>query len=162
MPDDTPRKPLSASPTELVALLRSQLAEGRTVRLRAEGHSMMPLIRPGDTLIIRATSAKKVHCGQVLVLASTQQDKLVIHRLRCKKAGQLQTQGDNASQPDGLFRDGNLLGVVNYLERQERRISCGFGREGVIIGWAAQNRVARSGWRFIRRALSLAIREPRP
>jgi signal peptidase I len=137
----------------MIALMRSQLNAAnriRQVRMKAEGHSMQPLIRPGDTLIISDISPTELRRGQVIALANDTEDKLIVHRLVKSSHNRLLTQGDNASLPDGVFSEANLLGIVRCVERNGRLQTLGFGHEGLIIGWTMRNPILRQLWRRLR------------
>lgn len=78
------------------------LNEGKEVRIRIKGNSMLPFIKDGDTVLLRA------YQGQTLALGSSilakDNDKFVFHRYVGKKNGQYMLAGD-----------GNLV-LCEYVE----------------------------------------------
>lgn len=100
-------------------LLRSS---GR-IRLRVSGRSMLPIIWPGDTLIINAADHRDILPGEIVLFRCG--DRMVAHRLittneseDCKK---LRTQGDALPEADAPISRGDLLGRVEFILRNGRQ-----------------------------------------
>jgi hypothetical protein len=89
------------------------LARGHSVRFRATGHSMHPLIRCDDYLVVEP-SKPIVRGVVVLVLAER---GLTAHRVVEVANGMVVTRGDNAPGPDGAVEPARVLGVVTHSER---------------------------------------------
>lgn len=104
------------------------LSSGR-LRLRATGHSMLPTVRPGDTLIIEAAHIERAHgdeisTGDIAVFNSGR--RFVAHRVVATAAGigerKIQTQGDAVPLPDSPVSERELLGKVSFILRNGREI----------------------------------------
>jgi len=99
------------------------------LRLRVTGWSMLPTIWPGDTLLIDPVRRDNVVEGDVVLFARNH--RLVAHRVVSRPEvskgclpgnRKVQTQGDAVSQPDGPVSDGELMGRVSAIFRNEKRI----------------------------------------
>lgn len=100
-----------------VALVREHLAAGRPLTLRAEGHSMWPLIGDGDLVVVRPlTHALAV--GDVLLVVH--RARLVLHRVVRLTPGGVVTKGDAVAHVDGLIAHVDVLGA---LQRQSPVLS---------------------------------------
>lgn len=63
----------------LPALADDLLRSGKTVRFRAPGHSMSPLIRSNEILVVQPIDPRAVRRGDILLYRSA--DRLTAHRL---------------------------------------------------------------------------------
>lgn len=86
------------------------LARGHHVRFRATGHSMHPIIRNGDYLLVSPST--QCACGDVVLTLSPR--GLTAHRVVRIADGVVITRGDNAPGEDEV---GRVLGVVTHIER---------------------------------------------
>jgi hypothetical protein len=104
-------------------ILADLLASGHTVRFTAPGHSMHPVIRHGDVLLIEPASRPQSK-GDILLYSAG--GGLVAHRLIGFIAGgeepALVLKGDSAAAPDLPVRSAQVLGRVVAVERRGRRI----------------------------------------
>lgn len=89
------------------------LARGHSVRFRARGHSMHPIIRNDDYLLV-APSATVARGDVVLTLSPR---GLTAHRVVRIQDGVVVTRGDNAPGEDEV---GRVLGLVTHVERDGR------------------------------------------
>lgn len=89
------------------------LARGHSVRFRATGHSMHPIIRNNDYLLVAPPA--RIACGDVVLTLSPR--GLTAHRVVRIADGVVITRGDNAPGEDEV---GRLLGVVTHVEREGR------------------------------------------
>lgn len=101
-------------------LLRSS---GR-IRMRVSGRSMVPIIWPGDTLIISGVDDD----GEFLpgeIVFFRRGDRMVAHRLIAKNESEgskkLRTQGDALADADAPVSRGDLLGRVELILRKGRQ-----------------------------------------
>lgn len=101
------------------SVIADMLAEGHSVRFRASGDSMWPLIQSGDYLIVEPIAAANIARGDV-VLARLERG-LTAHRVveirRDGASAHITTRGDNAPQNDALFTESRLFGRVTHAER---------------------------------------------
>jgi hypothetical protein len=101
--------------------------------MTVSGHSMWPFIRDGDVVEIARTPAVPV-VGAV-VLAQLADGRNPLHRIIAHKGDAWLLCGDNCGAPDGLVHRGNLVGVVEYVERNQRKVCLALGRTGQWIAW---------------------------
>jgi signal peptidase I len=94
------------------------LKAGRSVRFKARGSSMVPLIRDGDNLLVEPVENTSLRVGDIL-LCSVQSDRVIVHRVvkRCKADGKFLLQGDRVPEPDGWIDLVQILGRVTEIER---------------------------------------------
>jgi signal peptidase I len=101
------------------------LSQGHSLRFRARGISMRPLIRDGDLLEIRAIRPEQVRLGDVLLYQNGRQS--LVHRVvRLQDRGAeklLLIWGDACLQPDGWVGAKQVLGRVARVERMGRSSS---------------------------------------
>jgi signal peptidase I len=95
-----------------------------TLRLRVIGWSMLPVIWPGDTLVIEHVNSDAVSEGDIVLFGRDR--RLFAHRV-VKKPGtagdsRILTRGDASPRPDPPVSDGDLLGRVAFILRNGKRI----------------------------------------
>lgn len=117
------------------------LARGHSVRFRARGHSMHPLIRSDDYLLV--VPAANIARGDVVL---TRADRgLTAHRVVSIAGEVVITRGDNAAADDAPLARDRVLGVVTHAEREGRMWPVArLSRLGVLVRSIAQ----RSGLRW--------------
>lgn len=111
-------------PADLVAVAKCDLA-GEVLRsfgslhFRATGWSMLPTMRPGDTLVVERVNAGQVDTGEVVLVGRG--GRLCAHRVvsKAEDSGNRHwvTQGDAMPAPDRPVSEQELLGRVAYLIR---------------------------------------------
>ncbi len=111
----------------LETLIIDSLKNGRAVRFRAPGHSMAPLIRSNDTLIVRPVEPSAVSPGDIILYRSgaglTAHRVLESPRSTGKIAGGcFLLKGDAGACPDAPVAAAAVLGRVIAVERDGRRI----------------------------------------
>jgi signal peptidase I len=95
------------------------LAEGKTIRAKAEGYSMYPFIRPGSTVLLGP-----VDDGVTLIpgeiVAWKRESGFVLHRLTSilKNGSEIHyiTRGDSCLKEDPLLRREQIAGRVLMIE----------------------------------------------
>ena len=88
------------------------------LRLRVVGSSMLPVVQPGDELVVRRCDAQDVRAGEIILF--TRGRRLFAHRVRSvRESDLLQTQGDTLGQPDPVVTPNELLGIVEKVCRRE-------------------------------------------
>ena len=100
-----------------ITLLEEVLRRFGTARVRVQGSSMVPTIRPGDEVRLESAAASEIQPGEII--AFRQGDRLFVHRVigSCDD-GRLLTQGDALSLPDTQVNPDEFLGKVTQLERK--------------------------------------------
>lgn len=98
------------SQPDFAGLCVSLLAEGRTVRFRASGHSMAPAVRDGDLLTVAARKAEALEPGEIAFYRAGR--GLVAHRVMARVGGGLVCRGDAPSCAEERIAGKDVLGVV--------------------------------------------------
>ena len=92
------------------------------LRFPATGHSMLPVIWPGDTLIVDRVLPDEILLGDVLVFRRA--DTLCAHRVIGNRShlsgGHWITRGDALPEPDSPVDASEILGRVSFLIRAGR------------------------------------------
>jgi len=93
-----------------------------SLRFRVTGWSMMPSVRPGDTLIVERVNGANLHEGDIVLFERDR--RFFAHRL-VKKLGnsQLVTRGDAMPAADPAIGEEELLGRVWVIERNGKSIT---------------------------------------
>ena len=89
------------------------LSRGHSVRFRASGHSMHPIIRCDDYLLVEPLSSVRV--GDVVLTLADR--GLTAHRVVSVSGGMVITRGDNAPESDLPVTADRVLGLVTHAER---------------------------------------------
>lgn len=101
------------------------LSLGKSLRFRARGYSMHPLVRDGDLLLVRPVSARAVYRGD-LVLCRNARGEMIVHRM-VRRLGQgdslrFELRGDRLAGPDEAVPAPEIFGRVSSVERDGVRI----------------------------------------
>jgi len=124
---------MSLPGAELAELLRATLAKGLPVRFRAKGFSMSPFIKDGDLITLAPLTDRSPRLGDVIAFTQKGTGKLTVHRVVRIKGDTYLIKGDNTSGAEGLESKESILGLVKSLERNDMRVSLGFGPERFVI-----------------------------
>ncbi len=81
-------------------------AKRRLVRLRVEGVSMVPVLAPGDRILVLRT--KQFAVGDIIAFAEGDTDRLTVKRVTGIDWTSVRVEGDNA----GASRDSRHFGLV--------------------------------------------------
>ena len=98
------------------------LASAGSLRLGVRGWSMLPVVWPGDTLVIDKANGQSVSEGDIVLY---QRDRrFFIHRVLGKTVenSMILTQGDALSQPDPPVMNSDVLGKVVFILRDGKLI----------------------------------------
>jgi hypothetical protein len=102
-------------------LIADALRNFGSVRIRVQGSSMLPSIRPGDEIEIRAARFDDLDAGGVI--AYLRAGRLFVHRLVERDTQQLLvTRGDTLPQADAPVSESELLGSVAAVFRNGKKI----------------------------------------
>ena len=105
-----------------IALLKEVVARGINLRVRVCGESMYPFIRPGATIIIKATQLQDLVKGDLVLYYV--QNRLVTHRVLGKKKSNAQItlliKGDAVAYFDHPVQEHQIIGKVAALEKNGR------------------------------------------
>jgi hypothetical protein len=145
---------LSICKQALKELCISVLSKGAAFRFRARGFSMSPFIKDGDTVTAAPFQGGVPAIGDVVVFLLPDKEKLVIHRVVGKSGDSYRIRGDNVAESEDLVPEGNVLGQVNGVERDGKKVSFGLGPEKVLIGILAGSGLLLPLLRSLRRLAS--------
>jgi signal peptidase I len=140
------------------------LHQGKSLRFKARGVSMRPMVRDGDILLVQPVEAGRIRVGDV-ILCSSQVDRVVIHRaLRRLSSPDGETflvQGDQVVWPDGWIPQSQVYGRVAAIERAGVPIDM-HSPAVRLLGWLAvlRSRGQLGRRRWSRFATQLARRLP--
>jgi signal peptidase I len=92
------------------------------------GFSMYPVLRPGDTLIVREVSLSDISVGDIVCI--TRNGSYRTHRVIALRDGIIETKGDNMVEPDphNVPSDDLLMRVVMIKRDKKRLVRPRFGR----------------------------------
>jgi signal peptidase I len=126
----------------LTDLVLEVLAQGRQIRLRARGSSMIPFINDGDQITIAPLSGRPVRVGDVIAFCHQDSNELVVHRVILCTKRNLIAKGDNEpDNPGDQVPLKDVLGTVVRIDRESLNVGFGLGAERKIIAW-----LSRKGW----------------
>lgn len=94
-----------------VDLIREALDRGRSVRVRARGISMQPLIPDGSTVELVPLS-RQVAVGDVVAVDAS--GELLIHRVH-QTGAEIELRGDRNLRPDAPVADADVLGLARRV-----------------------------------------------
>jgi signal peptidase I len=93
-----------------------------SLRLQVNGWSMLPAVRPGDTVMVRSATSKEVSEGDIVLFGRDR--RLFVHRVDNKGAdGRIITRGDAMAHTDPPVSEGELLGRISYVVRNGKCIN---------------------------------------
>ena len=92
------------------------LSAGHTIRLQAQGTSMLPSIWPGDVLSIEPRPAHALVPGDIVLVAK--QSRFFVHRLIEKGNAWWITRGDSLPQVDEPATEVQVLGKVYLIHKK--------------------------------------------
>ena len=114
--------------TLFFAEVAEQLALGHAVRMRARGNSMLPFIRDGrDVLVLEKPGKDSFRRGRLvlarLLLARSEEDRYVIHRVVKVQGDRLWLRGDGNLKVYERCSRAEVLAEVTEVVRSGRRPS---------------------------------------
>lgn len=116
---------LAVSTDDFADIGAELLRSGKSVRFTARGSSMRPLVRDGDTLLIRPRQSESIGTGDV-VLCEMDAGQLLVHRVIRRRAEgdgiRFLVQGDQVAGPDGWIPAVRVHGRLEEIERNGRRL----------------------------------------
>ena len=133
-------------------LTLAEASSQECLSLHVSGHSMAPLLRPGDVVMAQPVSPESLCRGDLVVVHRPAE--LITHRLVAVDEQGWHTKGDNCHQTDAPVRAPAILGRVVAVERGCARLDLTSPR------WARVNRwLGRLGGWEARLARQIAARK---
>jgi phage repressor protein C with HTH and peptisase S24 domain len=117
----------------LPQLVESCLQAGADARFEVSGRSMWPLIRPGDVVTVRQPATGELALGDVVAVKGMPGGGLLVHRIVRLREGRLLLRGDNTTLANGEYPTGQVLAVVDAVERHGRLVWFGAGRSRRLV-----------------------------
>jgi signal peptidase I len=118
---DTGMKKIDMGP--VFSMLKEEQVLAR-MKFRAQGGSMVPLIRGGDIVTVVPADAANLHVGDIVIYHTG--DLAIVHRMlyQYMRGGStwLLTKGDALPVPDKPVHAGRVIGRVVSVERMGRRL----------------------------------------
>ena len=104
-------------PNELFfAEVQAQIKEGKKVKIRVRGHSMLPFLRNNDEALLVAPTPEQIRKGTPVV-ASTDELGIVLHRIHRIEGNRITLLGDgNIHQFEQTSPD-RIIAVVSHYYR---------------------------------------------
>ena len=113
---------VTAAENSPACLLQEVVQRFGSARIRVQGSSMLPSIRPGDEIEVQPIPFHEIETGDVI--AYRRGDRLFAHRVIGKDPGNNPiTRGDSLPQADAPVLESELLGSVTAVFREGRRVS---------------------------------------
>lgn len=110
---------------ESSGLIAESLCAGRDVRFTIRTGSMRPMLRIGDTILVRTASAGEPAIGQLVLRKPGTGNEWIAHRLIAKSVDsegvRLKTKGDNSPAADEMVGADEIAGVVVSIESRQSR-----------------------------------------
>ncbi len=139
---------------ELAEIINVSFDKGVPVRFQACGFSMSPFIKNKDVITIFPLSGRTPCTGDIVAFRQPLTNKLIVHRIVGKKGAHLLLKGDNQPTPDGYITNEDVLGCVQKVERNGKKVLFGLGPERFIIAFLTRRNilqpVIRPIWKIIR------------
>ena len=122
-------------------LIQAGVTGKARLRLLVTGRSMLPFLRPGDTVIVDPVEPDSLRQGDLIVVRRGEtMANLVTHRLVALGNGVWYTKGDNAGHLDPPVYAEAIVGRVVALERKGTRVNLQNFRWSItnrLLGWLA-------------------------
>lgn len=90
------------------------------LRLGVTGSSMLPVIRPADTILVHPCAFEDAELHDIVLF--TRERRLFAHRVVARTASHLITQGDGLAGPDHPVTPDELLGKVVQVRRRGKMV----------------------------------------
>jgi signal peptidase I len=127
--------------TIAIELLEEAASNHQKFKLEVASRSMLPLLQPGNQIIVEPMPSNHLRCGDVVVFRRS--SDLVTHRLiAIDEGGRIHTKGDNLLFEDPPVPFVDVLGRVTVIERGQQAFDLTTPRWkvinqvlGIIGGW---------------------------
>lgn len=133
---------LLLSGDSLIGLMAEVMAEGVPFRFRVAGYSMSPFIRDGDVITVLPKGGRRLRRGDVVAYVRPVNGRPAVHRIVGRISAGFVLKGDHESTADFHVAESGILGVVDRVERNGRRVRLGLGLGRRLIA-------GLSAWGFI-------------
>lgn len=114
-------------------------SNGIPFRFYAPGKSMSPCILDGDIITLSPVN-KRISIGDIVAL-KYHGNRIIVHRVIQICSNFVVTKGDNSIDLDDKVDISKIIGVVQLIERRDKNVTWGLGKEKVIFAWLSRNRI---------------------
>lgn len=109
----------------VVDLVEDLIRDGRLVRIRVTGRSMLPWLRDGEVVTLRRMARGTGRLGDLLLFRN-RSGSMVLHRVVGRKgiidgSRRYLLKGDSLARPDDPVHDEQIIGKVVAVSRRSRR-----------------------------------------
>ena len=113
---------------QLIQMIRKRLADGEEVVMTVNGRSMLPFLKPNDTILLEPVQPDHLQRGDIITIAYA--DTLLTHRFwgSPDNAAKLLTRGDRQTTFDAPHTCNQLIGRVSQRHRGNLFLKHGVGR----------------------------------
>lgn len=91
---------------------------GQRLKLEVISQSMLPILKPGDKIVVEKVGVESLEIGDVLVVL--RKGEFITHRLVGWGSKECYTKGDNARHFDPPVQFERILGKVIAIEREDK------------------------------------------
>jgi len=132
----------------------ASLASQGQLRLKVTSHSMSPLLRPGDHVLVRVVSPESLQRGDLLV--TQRPEGYLTHRLVVVDELGWHTKGDRNRRADDPISAQFIAGLVVAVERRGRSVNLRTRPRRLVarflgwLGWKETHSDSRSGVWLVR------------
>lgn len=95
----------------------------RIFSLKAEGVSMLPLLRPGDVLFFKKIKFHQAKVNEIILVKKA--NKEIVHRVIYRKKNYLVTKGDHNPLSDGRIKPEQVCAKVIAVKRNGKKFDLG-------------------------------------
>lgn len=114
------KESLVASNIEMFELIEELLKEGKVVRLKIKGTSMLPFLQDGTTQVeISAPEEEEIKAGALVLFRY--KGEFILHRILHRKGNRLVLRGDNLYQSKEFIATEQVIGMVRKIILPEYR-----------------------------------------
>ena len=132
--------------------IKTDLLEGRSVRLQAKGWSMLPMIwNERDTLVLDPISQEQLKVGMI-VFAQTGSGRYIIHRIARIVGTRIELRGDGNPYQEEYVHPQTVFGELVEVQQKNRCLKKGDWRwRAYALLWPKNGNIRRILLFFYRR-----------
>jgi len=120
MTDNKKEETLYLSGQTLTEMLQAVQGRGADFRFQATGISMIPAIRPGDTITLSQPRERAPRKGEIAAFIQPNTGRLLVHRIRKVAGKHFIIKGDNINSQAVKVPGENIVGIVTAIHRENK------------------------------------------
>jgi signal peptidase I len=102
-------------------VVREVMQRGLSIRVKARGSSMVPLIHTGDVLFVEPVKLEQLKVGDIIVFDNNSVS-YVAHRIIKKNDSTVTTKGDNQFHFDRPIPNEHVRGKITQIENKQKQL----------------------------------------